>query len=433
MNHPHPADIEKDKQPFFTDTLTNVIDKLSHFQENSCLQVIYNSITFFIHFNEGKLIYATSSLAPFERLERHLRRLSNQNQNLNNSIIKQPRLKFLNDLQSYTQLPSDYQGIIWLSEQGHLDPQEAVTLLRRITREVFESFLCLPDSCQYRFILKSQQITELCRFDLKAYTEQCQKRLTAWQAFAEKIWSSYQRPYLLTETAKVVGDLTVEQNETICKLLKGLNFRQISAVIDRDELVVAKILYPSMLDNTIVIRDPKAPFDQLPKLPKTINSLDMALESNWSIDDNSGFHSNANSGFHPNANSKETIHVLENTRNIACIDDSESIHHNLEQYLDKNLFSVLNIQDSLDAFSELIEFNPDLILLDADMPNLNGYELCTLLRNHHNFKTTPIIILNDEEQGLINSTKFRLAGGTDRLTKPFTRNQLLYTIFKYIR
>ncbi len=103
MNHQHSVDNRKDRQTFFIDTLANILDQISHLQENSCLQVVYNSITFFIHFNhEGRLVYATNSLAPFERLERHLRRLSNQNPKLDNSIIKHPRVQFNNDLQSYT-------------------------------------------------------------------------------------------------------------------------------------------------------------------------------------------------------------------------------------------------------------------------------------------------------------------------------------------
>lgn len=273
MNHLDSVDTGKDKQTSFTDTLANVLDQLSNFQENSCLQVMYNSTTFFIHFNEGKLIYATNSLAPFERLERHLRRLSNQNREINNSIIRQPRIQFKNSLQSYTQLPSDYQAIIWLSEQGKITPQEAVTLLRRITREVFESFLCLPDSsCQYNFVAKLERIKELCRFDPSSYTAQCRKRLEAWRAFADQVWSSYQRPYLVTEKTKAIGDLTAQQNQVICQLLKGLNFRQISAILDLDELVVVKLLYPSMLDKSIVVRDPKAPFDRLPRLsPEKFN------------------------------------------------------------------------------------------------------------------------------------------------------------------
>lgn len=417
MNHSHFVDTEKEKQQFFTDTLTNVLKQLAKFQENSCLQVVYNSVTFFIHFNDGKLVYATSSLAPFERLERHLRRLNNQNPKLDNSVIKQPRAQFRNNLQTYTQFPSDYQSILWLYEQEHLSKTEAIALLRRITREVFESFLCLPDSaCQYRFVPKIEQITELCRFDLASYTSQCQKRLKAWNVFGDKIWSVYQRPYLVTEKTKTIGNLTTQQNQAICQLLKGLNFRQISAILDLDELVVAKLLYPSMQDKSIVLRDPKPPFDQLPKLPQGKNNTPM-VDSGWRDDSN-------DTGFNTKAHSRQTVHTLEKTWKVVYVDDDSSIHQDFVKYLDPNIFLTVTIQDSLNAFAEIIEFNPDIIFLDADMPDLNGYELCELLRYHQDFKATPVILVEKKTKD-IDLVKFKSSGATDQLKKPFTRIQLL--------
>ena len=423
MNHLHPSDIEKESSMFVTDSLDNIFDEISSLGKNSCLQVVHNSIAFFLHFNQGKLIYGTNSLAPFERLERHLRRLSNLNSKLNSSLIKQPRSLFFEDLQSYHQFPSDYKGILWLVEQNHLDSKQAVTVLRRITREVFESLLCIQDSCQYRIIPRPNEIKELCEFDFIAYIAQCRKRLEAWQVFNEKIWSTYQRPYLVTEKTQAIGDLTAQQNETICKLLKGLNFRQISAVLDLDELVVAKILYPSMLENTIVVRDPKSPFDRLPPLPQE-DKFQLPSESDWRGDDTSGFQ--------VNSHSKQTVHILEESWKIAYVDDDSEIHTDFDRCLDRNMFSLLTIEDSLNAFSELIEFEPDFIVLDINMPHLNGYELCSLLRNHHDFKKIPII-LSHEAYEPIDKSKLKRCGATESIMKPFNRTKLLNIIFKYLQ
>ena len=421
MNHLNSVHTDQDKPVFFADRLPEILGELSYAEENNCLQVAYKSTIFFIHFNEGQMVYATNSLAPFERLERHLRRLSNQNAQIDNSIIKQPRLKFKNDLKTYVEFPTDYQSILWLLSAGHINAEEAIAVIRRITREVFESFLCLPNSCKYQVIPRSNQIKELCRFDLTDYTEQCQKRLDAWQAFAEKIYSSYQRPYLVTVKDKVIGGLTVEQNETMCKLLKGLNFRQISAVIDRDELIVAKILYPSMLDNTIVVRAPKSPFDQLPSLPLRKNIFEITSESDWRGKDG---------GFQVNSHSKQTVTALANTCKVGYVDNDLNARQNLTQYLEQNLFSVWIIQDAMNAFGELIEFKPSIILLSVEMPELNGYELCTLLKNHHDFQQIPIILVHEAPE-LINIHKSKRAGAIANLAKPFDRKELLNLIWQY--
>lgn len=259
MTHLSSSTTEKDNQPPLV--LEEALEWLREREVDGCLQIINNSVIYFVHVIQGKLFYATNSLAPFERLERHLRRLGNQNSQLTNEVIKQGREKFRNDLEQYTQLPSDYQSIIWLLEAKKIAQQEAVTLIRRISREVFESLLNLSNLANRKFIYRENyDLIILLRLDPITFFQQCQKRVQAWQVFNPEIWSSYQRPYLATQTNNIAG-LTPEQNQTICKLLKGLNFRQISALIDKDDLIVAKILYPSILNKTIILRPPKSPFD----------------------------------------------------------------------------------------------------------------------------------------------------------------------------
>ena len=287
-------DRDRDLPKFFVDRLPDILGELSYAEENNCLKVVYRSTIFFIHLNQGQLVYATNSVAPFERLERHLRRLSNQNPRITNSTIKKPRQQFTNDLQAYDSLPTDYQSILWLVEVGHLNAEEAIALIRRITREVFESFLCLPNLDSFKLIPRSNQIQELCRFDLDSYIEQCRKRVKAWDAF-DKISSSYQRPYLLSAKDHKIAGLSTQQNETICKLLKGLNFRQISAVIDLDELVVAKILYASIQSSTVILRDPKTPFALLPSFPQQKNIFESSENFAWRGEDSDFFKVNSHS------------------------------------------------------------------------------------------------------------------------------------------
>jgi two-component system, chemotaxis family, response regulator PixG len=424
MNPINSADTDREQPRFFAHRLPSILERLSAAEKNSCLKIVYKSTIFFIHFNEGQLVYATNSVAPFERLERHLRRLSNQNSQITNSIIQQPRQEFKNDLQTYTSLPTDYESIMWLLEKGHLTSEEAIALIRRITREVFESLLCLPDLSKYQVMPRSASMQELCRFDLNEYTEQCQKRLTAWDVFADKIWSSYQRPYLVTVKEQAIAGLSQQQHETICKLLKGLNFRQISAVIDRDELVVAKILYPSILDSTIVLRDPKPPFDLLPNLPQQQDAFELPSDSDWRGEDSKSLKINSHS--------KQTVIALQDTWKVAYVDHDVSAQKSLSEYLETNLFQSLAIADPMNAFAELIEYQPSLIFLRANMPELNGYELCSLLRNHQEFRSIPIIMVSETPQ-LINEAQSKRAGATDNIAKPFDRTKLLSKIWQYLQ
>lgn len=415
---------ESNDRQFSVDILEKLAKQPLTLPKNSCLQIVFDSLVFSVYLKENKLLYATNTLAPFERLERHLRRLSNRSNKLNNEIIKQLRHRDRGKQDSQNDTPSDYREILWLSERGYLNFEETATLIRRITREVFEAMLCLPDSCRYGFINPTKQLPEFCQFNLALHIQQCRRRLQAWGVFTAELWSSYQRLYLVTEKNKAVTNLTTQQNETICKLLKGLNFRQIGALIDRDELVVAKILYPSILDKTIVVRDPKPPFHLLPPLPET-SIFDESVEA---VD----IPPTGKSSYQTDSSSKETLQIIEKSWKIACVDDSKEIRDSVQKILDRNLFDVLAIEEPMNAFAELIKYQPDLIFLDVDMPNISGYELCTLLRNHRDFKTTPIIMLA-KDLGSIDLIKSKLVGATDSLSKPFTQIKLFNIIFRYIK
>ncbi|VEP18201.1 Response regulator containing a CheY-like receiver domain and a GGDEF domain [Hyella patelloides LEGE 07179] len=408
-------------------TIENLLKHLANSKAKGCLQVscdTFSSVSFFLYFWEGKLYYATNSLAPFERLERHLRRLSNQNSHLSNRVIKEVRQKVNNSVDAYIENPSDYQGILWLaSGKTELQPTEIITLLRRLVREVIESLLCLPEPLIYKFVKQPHPLTELCSFDVNSYIDQCQKRIQAWQIFTTHVQSTYERLYLASEGTNNIPNLTAEQNQTLCKLLKGLNFRQISALIDKDELIVARLLYPAIIDGSVIIRSPKQPFDKLPDLPvENLFENITAEPEDWSI---TGGESKQN------ADGKETIQIIDKQWRIACIDDSTAIQEKIQKILEHNMFLVAKITKPMNALAELMEFKPQVIFLDIDMPQISGYELCSLLRNHHEFKTTPIVMLTGE-RGLVNLTKSKLVGATDYLVKPFNQSSLFNVLFKYI-
>ena len=415
--------------------LEDVLEQLEKLKANGCLQISYNSIIFFVYLNQGQIVYATNSLAPFERLERHLRRLSNQNSKLTNDVIKLARQKFRQVIEFYVEIPSDYSGVLWLIDEQHLSSSEAVTLVRRVTREVFESILCLPQDTAYQFTEQSQQLPEICQFELSSYLKQCHSRIEAWQTFIDQIDSSFQRLYLVSDNNNNIPNLTIEQNETLNKLLKGLNFRQISALIDKDELIVARILYPSIINNSVLVRNPKSPFDRLPTLSvQDSNNLfqnlthDLKTKSQEKSDKKDREEKDNNLEF----NSKQTIELLGKRWKVAFVDDQLAINESFASLLGSKMFDIYIINEPLKSLEKLIEFQPEVIFLAVDMPNINGYELCGLLRNHHDFKKTPIIMLSGD-QGFVNLNKLKLLGASDNLIKPFAPESLLGITLKHLQ
>lgn len=116
---------------------------------------------------------------------------------------------------------------------------------------------------------------------------------------------------------------------------------------------------------------------------------------------------------------------------VACIDDSPIVVHNLKSILEPAGFKVLAIHEPMAGFGQLIEHKPNLILLDINMPNADGYSVCKFLHETEAFKATPIIILTAHD-GVVDRTRAKLAGANDFLGKPPDRQELLAKIQSYL-
>ncbi|WGV24454.1 response regulator [Halotia branconii] len=123
--------------------------------------------------------------------------------------------------------------------------------------------------------------------------------------------------------------------------------------------------------------------------------------------------------------------INKKTYTIFCIDDSPAILNVIKNFLDEQIFTFIGVTDSLKALMEILRTKPDMILLNVDMPNLNGYELCSLLRKHSHFKNTPVIMVTGKIR-LIDRARAKLVGASGYLKKPFTQGDLLKTVFQHI-
>ncbi|MEO1399982.1 MAG: response regulator [Cyanobacteria bacterium J06635_1] len=115
---------------------------------------------------------------------------------------------------------------------------------------------------------------------------------------------------------------------------------------------------------------------------------------------------------------------------IACIDDSPVLAHKLRTILESAGYPMISIQEPMRGFSILIEHKPDLILLDLNLPNADGYSICKFLRDSPVFKKTPIIILTGQDTHA-DRLKAQSVGATEFLTKPPQPQALLEAIQKF--
>lgn len=84
------------------------------------------------------------------------------------------------------------------------------------------------------------------------------------------------------------------------------------------------------------------------------------------------------------------------------------------------------------VFEAILNFDPDVILLDMYMPNIDGFEMAGVIRQHQNFSTIPIVIMSSETD-INKQFKMRSVGADDFILKPFKPHHLIDTIMNRIQ
>ena len=113
---------------------------------------------------------------------------------------------------------------------------------------------------------------------------------------------------------------------------------------------------------------------------------------------------------------------------ILIVDDETMLTELLSSHLQKCGYTAFVAEDAEQAISMLNTY-PDLILLDINMPEMDGLELCKIIRNH---VTCPILFLTARitEQDKVNGLQ---AGGDDYITKPFSLQELTARVAAHLR
>ena len=110
---------------------------------------------------------------------------------------------------------------------------------------------------------------------------------------------------------------------------------------------------------------------------------------------------------------------------ILIADDSQTIIEVIQFLLQSRGYEVITASDGIEAILKIYQTNPDLILLDIEMPKMNGYQVCRLLKHDETTKAIPIVILTSRDQ---KSDRFwGLSTGADEyMTKDFESEEMLF-------
>jgi twitching motility two-component system response regulator PilG len=117
---------------------------------------------------------------------------------------------------------------------------------------------------------------------------------------------------------------------------------------------------------------------------------------------------------------------------IACIDDSHTVQRQVKMVLEMSGFQVLGITDPTSCLTSLVRQKPALILMDITMPEIDGYELCTMLRQSRHMRNVPIVMFTGRD-GIIDRMRAQLAGANDYITKPVNADKLITKVQRLLQ
>jgi chemosensory pili system protein ChpA (sensor histidine kinase/response regulator) len=116
---------------------------------------------------------------------------------------------------------------------------------------------------------------------------------------------------------------------------------------------------------------------------------------------------------------------------VMVVDDSITMRKVTGRVLERNNFEVITAKDGLDALERMVERVPDLMLLDIEMPRMDGYELATAMKADARLAKVPIIMITSRT-GDKHRQRAMDIGVNRYLGKPYQENELMRNVFSLL-
>ena len=112
------------------------------------------------------------------------------------------------------------------------------------------------------------------------------------------------------------------------------------------------------------------------------------------------------------------------TKEILIVDDEPNVIIPLQFLMEQNGYGVMIAEGGEDALDLIYRYKPDLVLLDIMLPDIDGYEVCEIIRLNPNFRDIKIIFLTAKGRQ-VQIAKGMALGADAYITKPFSNAALV--------
>lgn len=357
-------------------TLYKVLHKLISNQASGKL-IVHNpqdqSVHWRIYLGNGRIHYAGSEKGQRERLGYLLQR-----------YIPDKRFSVSEHISD------DYSYLCDLWQSEGFSFQEIRSFLAKFTQEALIQILSQQQSlCYFENTVGLEHL--FLYLDLKQLMAPAEQQIRYWLKLRREIWSPFQRP-LIQDTEAITPiienqfHLKDEQREQLQRIRDLLGQKhclyEIANRAGTSSLNVALMLQPLLQAGAIHL----VPFN-------------LPVEDDRPV--------------------------------VACVDDSPAIQRVVKFTLEASGFRVVNIKEPFKALTTLLHTKPALILMDINMPDIDGYQLCSLCNKSSALKDIPIVMLTGRS-GILDRVKAKMVGAAGYISKPFLPQELVETVNSFM-
>ena len=330
------------------------------------LLVVSDDVRWSLWLQRGKLLFATSSQNGFDALRFEARQLFPEV--ITDLVLAQLQLYHRQYFHQGDALSADHRAIRWLVEQEHITFDQAGQLVRALAVTSITSLLRVTKgSYEVNSFSAIFDHPVFCTLDIRALVEECHQQT---EALSTKR-SDGSKSSLSRTTTQVPGEQILEE-----------------------------LVNPGNDIKSLLQQASTNPFES------PLNGLGTGTLTPSPI---------TKPGAAP-------------SYQLVCIDSDDQFIQELRGYLEDTVFSITSVDDVATAVADLAKCQPDLILLTTAMEGLDGFDLCSHLRRHPQYKDVPIILLA-KRSGLIGRIRAKLAGASYYISKPVNRTKLMVKLF----
>ena len=115
-------------------------------------------------------------------------------------------------------------------------------------------------------------------------------------------------------------------------------------------------------------------------------------------------------------------------KKIVYIEDDLEMTYLIKMILERKGYEIVSTNDGMEGFELIERENPDLVLLDLMMPNIDGWDIYHQIKSNENTSHIPVIIISAKAQPIDKVLGLQIAKVNNYIGKPFKPQELLESI-----